>query len=226
MDFIPIAEETGMILPIGRWVLRESCRQLQEWHQQRPDLPQMIMTVNLSPKQFQSPVLVDEIEQVLREFDLTPAALKLEITEGVLMQDVAYTMGKLRRLKSARIQLAIDDFGTGHSSLAYLRRFPISVLKIDRSFVQGIARNDEDAAVVQSIITLGKALNLVITAEGIESFDQVEKLRELNCDLGQGFFFSKPLPGHAVEALLLGTDEVRWDAGLFDSSLRAVGRGR
>jgi diguanylate cyclase (GGDEF)-like protein/PAS domain S-box-containing protein len=200
LEFVPLAEETGLILPIGRWVLQEACRQLGEWQIRHPRRRQLMLSVNLSARQFQHPELVDEIGQILRETGFDPTNLKLEITESVIMQDGESCIDKLRQLKKSSIQLAIDDFGTGYSSLAYLRRFPIDILKIDRSFISGLGRDPENTAIVRSIIMLSKTLNLVVTAEGIESAAQLAELQALGCDLGQGFYFSRPLTSDDVEA--------------------------
>jgi diguanylate cyclase (GGDEF)-like protein len=203
-EFIPIAEETGLIVPIGEWVLQEACRQAREW-QDQAGACRRVMSVNLSGRQFQQPSLVDDVRHVLASAGLDPRALKLEITESVVMQDVAAASATLTALAALGVRIAIDDFGTGYSSLAYLKRFPIETLKIDRSFVSGIVQDPQDAAIVRSVIALAKTLNLTVTAEGIETPGQQARLEELGCDLGQGYLFGRPLPASAVLDSLPGS---------------------
>ncbi len=201
-DFIPLAEETGLIIPLGQWVLEEACRQVAAWHKQFPSEPPLTLSVNLSPRQFQKPFLVADIAAALHESGLPARCLKLEITEGVLMRDVEATIRTLWELKNLGLQIAIDDFGTGYSSLAYLKRLPLDVLKIDRSFVSGIGQNQEDTAIVRAIMALASALNLKVTGEGIETVEQAALLGEWGCDRGQGYLFSKPIDNQATSALL------------------------
>jgi diguanylate cyclase (GGDEF)-like protein len=203
-DFVGLSEETGLIVPLGRWVLHEACRQTRQWQLATPG-SNLAISVNLSARQLQQPGLVEEIAAVLRETRLDPGALRLEITETVVMHDAPTTLAKLEALKALGVQLAIDDFGTGYSSLGYLKRFPVDTLKIDRSFVKGIGQNVEDSAIVRAVITVAKSLGLSVTAEGIESADQLEHLRALGCDHGQGYYFAKPMPSDRVPALLLIT---------------------
>jgi EAL domain-containing protein (putative c-di-GMP-specific phosphodiesterase class I) len=203
-DFVGLSEETGLIVPLGRWVLHEACRQTRQWQLASPDT-KLAISVNLSARQLQQPGLVEEIAAVLRETRLDPAALRLEITETVVMHDAPTTLAKLEALKTLGVQLAIDDFGTGYSSLGYLKRFPVDTLKIDRSFVKGIGGDVEDSAIVRAVITVAKSLNLSVTAEGIETADQLAHLRALGCDHGQGYFFAKPMAGDRVPAMLLAT---------------------
>lgn len=192
-EFIAVAEETGLIVPIGRWVLFEACRQAKEWQTSyRRDLA-LIVSVNLSGKHLQQATLVDEVRDVLETTGLDPAHLVLEITETVAMAGAETTIEILTRLKSLGVQLAIDDFGTGFSSLAYLKRFPVDLLKIDKSFVNGVALRGHDTAIVEAIIALGHALGLQVIAEGVETPDQLEELRALGSELGQGYFFGRPL---------------------------------
>jgi diguanylate cyclase (GGDEF)-like protein len=200
--FIPIAEETGLIVPLGQWVLEQSCLQARRWHEQFPHQARMVMSVNLSARQFQHPGLVADIERAVRESRLDPALLKLEITESVLMLDVDATVGILRALKALGIQLAIDDFGTGYSSLSYLKRFPIDTLKIDRSFVSGLGEDAQDTAIVRSVVDLAKTLHLSVTGEGIETAAQQRQLTELGCDQGQGFLFARPAEAAALDRML------------------------
>jgi diguanylate cyclase (GGDEF)-like protein len=203
-DFVGLSEETGLIVPLGRWVLHEACRQTRQWQFAAP-ATKLAISVNLSARQLQQPGLVDEIGAVLRETRLDPGALRLEITETVVMHDAPITLAKLEALKALGVQLAIDDFGTGYSSLGYLKRFPVDTLKIDRSFVKGIGRDVEDSAIVRAVITVAKSLGLSVTAEGIETADQLDQLRTLGCDHGQGYFFAKPMTSDRVPAFLVAT---------------------
>ena len=203
-DFVGLSEETGLIVPLGRWVLHEACRQTRQWQLAAP-ATKLAISVNLSARQLQQPGLVDEIGAVLRETRLDPGALRLEITETVVMHDAPITLAKLEALKALGVQLAIDDFGTGYSSLGYLKRFPVDTLKIDRSFVKGIGRDVEDSAIVRAVITVAKSLGLSVTAEGIETADQLDQLRTLGCDHGQGYFFAKPMTSDRVPAFLVAT---------------------
>ena len=203
-DFVGLSEETGLIVPLGRWVLHEACRQTRQWQLAAPAM-KLASSVNLSARQLQQPGLVEEIDAVLRETRLDPSALRLEITETVVMHDAPTTLAKLEALKALGVQLAIDDFGTGYSSLGYLKRFPVDTLKIDRSFVKGIGRDVEDSAIVRAVITVAKSLGLSVTAEGIETADQLDQLRTLGCDHGQGYFFAKPMTSDRVPALLVAT---------------------
>ncbi|HYF90857.1 MAG TPA: EAL domain-containing protein [Symbiobacteriaceae bacterium] len=198
-QFIPLAEETGLILPIGQWVLEEACRQGRRWQEQYPHL---YVSVNLSARQFREPFLAEQVALILQETDMQPARLQLEITESILMQESATTQETLRQLKALGIQLALDDFGTGYSSLSYLKRFPIDVLKIDRSFVGGLGESPEDTALVRTVITLAKALNLTVTGEGVETAEQIAQLRAMECERGQGYFFAKPVTAPVIDDLL------------------------
>jgi len=201
-EFIPIAEETGLIIPLGLWVLEEACRQVVAWHEQFATKNLLTLSVNLSPRQFQQPSLVADVARVLHESGLPASCLKLEITEGVIMRDAEATIRTLWELKDLGLQLAIDDFGTGYSSLSYLKRLPLDVLKIDRSFVSGIGNNQEDTAIVHAIMALAKSLSLKVTGEGIETAEQAALLGEWGCDRGQGYLFSRPLDGQKAGALL------------------------
>jgi EAL domain-containing protein (putative c-di-GMP-specific phosphodiesterase class I) len=204
-QFIPIAEETGLIEPIGLWVLEEACRQARVWQRLLPPDRSLVMSVNLSGRQFQDPRLVDQIRRILRETGLEPQALKLEITESVLMQDAESTAARMRALTDIGVRFAIDDFGTGYSSLSYLRRFPVDTLKIDRSFVEGLGTDAQALAIVRSIVALAKALNLSVTGEGVETAAQHAQLRELGCDRGQGYLFARPLVAADLVGLLAQT---------------------
>jgi diguanylate cyclase (GGDEF)-like protein len=204
LEFIPLAEETGLIVPIGRWVLQEATRQAAEW-QNRSPLGRLRMSVNVSVRQFQHPDLVGDVAEALQRSGLDATLLTLEITESLFAQDIEETTRKIGLLKGQGIRLALDDFGTGYSSLSYLRRFPIDTLKIDKSFIDGVTTSAEGHAVVAAITQLGKTLHLEVVAEGLETAEQVETLRALGCPLGQGYHFSRPLvPGDAVKLLLTG----------------------
>jgi EAL domain-containing protein (putative c-di-GMP-specific phosphodiesterase class I) len=205
--FIDLAEETGDIVPMGRWILREACRQAREW-QVRLALPDLQVSVNLSARQFQEHDLVDSIRTILAETGLSPASLSLEITESGLMQRTAGTIGRLTELRGLGVHLAIDDFGTGYSSLSYLERFPVDVLKIDRSFITGVSGAGERRTIARAIIDLGRTLGLSVVAEGIETRDQAEWLVSLGCPMGQGYLFSRPMGVDATEAFL-ATDATR-----------------
>ena len=211
--FIPIAEETGLIVPLGQWVLEQACQQARTWQATSAANTSLVMSVNLSARQFQHPTLVADIERAIRQAGLDPRTLKLEITESVVMQNVERTLETLYALKALGIQLAIDDFGTGYSSLTYLKRFPIDTLKIDRSFVDGLGQDAQDTAIVRSVVALAKTLNLSVTGEGVETAEQQLQLEALGCDLGQGFIFARPAPPELVDALLLNgsAESVRLD---------------
>jgi diguanylate cyclase (GGDEF)-like protein/PAS domain S-box-containing protein len=200
-QFVPIAEETGLIGPMGRWILRQACTQLRQWQIQFPDWPPLTVNVNLSSKQF-SPHLSQQVEQILAETGLEAQYLKLEITESVLMSHAESAIATLTQLKQLGIQLAIDDFGTGYSSLSYLHRLPIDTLKVDRSFIQRVDSDGEQLAIVRTIITLAWNLGMEVVAEGVETRKQLAQLQSLRCEYAQGYLFSKPRDVIAVETLL------------------------
>jgi diguanylate cyclase (GGDEF)-like protein/PAS domain S-box-containing protein len=205
-EFIPVAEATGLIVPIGQWVLEQACRQVRQWQQANleldPGVQPLMVSVNLSARQFGHPKLMDDIIRTLRETELDPSSLKLEITESVAMGDLDVALSTLQQLKRLGIHLAIDDFGTGYSSLSYLKRFPIDTLKIDRVFIDGLGQDPEDTAIVRATIAFAKTLNLTVTAEGIETAEQLAELRMLGCDQGQGFYFARPMPAAELEVIL------------------------
>ncbi|MEA5510234.1 EAL domain-containing protein [Crocosphaera sp. UHCC 0190] len=204
-DFIPVAEETGLIVPLGEWILTEACEQIRYWHEKFPRTPALIMSVNLSGRQFAQPDLVKQIESILDESEIDGDRLKLEITESMMMNDVEAAIELLNRLKGLGLRLSIDDFGTGYSSLSYLHRFPVDTLKVDKSFVGRMEEGEESGkyiSIVQTIISLGHNLHLDVIAEGIETSTQLEILESLQCEYGQGYFFSKPLSQENAEALL------------------------
>ena len=200
-QFIPLTEETGMIIPIGRWVLRTACREAKRWHRLRGNAPP-IVSVNLSARQFRDPGLVKEVAGVLRETGLEPGNLTLEITESVLMDDAPSTAGTLQELKALGVRLAIDDFGTGYSSLSYLQRFPVDYLKIDRSFTDDLEQSVDDTVLVSGVVSLAQSLDLEVVAEGVETEKQVACLRDMGCKLAQGFYFFVPVSGEAASRLL------------------------
>ncbi len=201
--FVPLAEETGLITEIDRLVLKESCLQAARWRASFPDRP-LTMSVNLSARQLQRPDLVEVVVECLEEAGIDAADLTLELTEGTLMADTALSATVLRNLKDLGVQLAIDDFGTGHSSLAYLRHFPFDILKIDKSFIDGIAHGGQEGALAKAIVELGGSLQLVTVAEGVEASEQNDMLVALGCNRGQGFFFGQPGPPEMMDALLGG----------------------
>ena len=200
--FIPLAEETGLIVDLGRWVISEACSRLKSWLDSYPLATQLTMSVNVSIRQFAKPGLVEHIINMLRHNYLNPACLKIEITESVIMQETAHIVGELHRLREFGVKIAIDDFGTGYSSLSYLRSMPIDHLKIDRSFISGVQESQENDQIVQSIITLAKSLGLSVIAEGVETREQFEKLRALQCDKAQGFMFSRPVDENKAMELI------------------------
>ena len=198
--FIPIAEENGLIVPIGEWVLRHGCTQNQIW--QTAGLSPLRMAVNLSARQFEQQNLVELVTEVLEETGLEANYLELEVTESLVMDDVQQSIMILKQLHDRGIALALDDFGTGYSSLNYLKRFPIDTLKIDQSFVRHIASDPDDAAVIRAIIALGSSLRLNITAEGVETQEQLDYLMVHRCDEVQGYYFSRPVPADSLRTLL------------------------
>lgn len=202
LEFIPLAEESGAILRLGNWVLTQACRQAAAWHTRYPSGDGWSMSVNVSVKQLQDPAFAGEVAQALNESGLDPHWLILEITESAMMQDAAAMMKRLQELKALGVRLAIDDFGTGYSSLSYLREFPFDLLKIDKSFIDDIGSMENQKELTKAIIGLGKTLDLELVAEGIEHADQLSRLQSMDCELGQGFLFAKPMDVAAVEDLL------------------------
>jgi diguanylate cyclase (GGDEF)-like protein len=193
LEFIPIAEETGLIVPLGRWVLEESCRQVREWQTLFPDFRALTLSVNLSGKQLNDPKLIQEVKDILFDTGFDPTCLKLEITESVVMENAELSAVLLKQLRALGLQLSIDDFGTGYSSLSYLHRFPVTTLKVDRSFVSRMGQGDENLEIVRTIVTLARNLNMDVVAEGIETQEQRAQLHALSCQYGQGYLFAKPL---------------------------------
>lgn len=200
--FIPIAEETGMIVPIGAWVLEEACRQLCRWHREHRTDPVLSVSVNVSGRQLKRPEFPSEVRAVLDKTGLPADCLRLEITETALVDDPEAVTQVLTEIKTLGVGLQIDDFGTGYSSLSYVDRFPVDTVKIDRSFVCDLPHNLEHACIVQAVLTLAKTLGLAVTAEGVETAEQLEHLASVDCGLAQGYFFSRPLPADEAERLI------------------------
>jgi len=201
LKFIPVAEETGLIIQIGQWVLREACQQVRAWQEQFPSDPPLSISVNLSGKQFSQPDLIDCISQILKETGLDAGSLKMEITESAIIENIDAAAMMLKRIKALGVRLSLDDFGTGYSSLSYLHRFPIDTLKIDRSFVSRI-NLPKNAEIVKTILTLARNLGMDVVAEGVETREQVLQLTGLNCEYVQGYLLSKPIDGRAMRELI------------------------
>ncbi|WP_281887367.1 bifunctional diguanylate cyclase/phosphodiesterase [Paenibacillus sp. YYML68] len=199
-DFIPLAEETGLIVPIGEWVLRTACIQAQQWRE--AGCPDLTISVNLSVKQLQATNLIGSVYGILKETGLDPSALELEITESIAMHDVQRMIRKLHELKNLGIRISMDDFGTGYSSLHYLTKFPLHKLKIDQSFVRGISADSDNAVIVQTIVSMARHLNLDVLAEGVETSEDLSYLQGLSCTSAQGYYFSKPITAEQFELLL------------------------
>ena len=203
MQFIPLAEETGLIVPIGLWVLQTACAQLKEW-QNDALTRDLTLAVNVSAKQFRQPDFVAQVQRVLQESGAKPSHLKLELTESTVLENVEDTISKMRELKLLGVSFSMDDFGTGYSSLQYLKRLPLDQIKIDQSFVRDIATDPNDAAIVQTIIAMTEALGLNVIAEGVETEEQREFLDMHGCHAFQGYLFSKPMPIIQFEDMLRG----------------------
>ncbi len=201
-EFLHVAEDTGLIVTIGRWVLAEACRQMMDWRARFEECQDLSLAVNLSARQLNEPGIVADVKEVLERTRLPPSSLHLEITETVLLEQTQDVIARLTALHDLGIQVCLDDFGTGYSSLSYLQNLPIDTLKIDRSFVNRLERDGRSSKVVSTIFELGSSLSLSVVAEGIESNDQLDLLKGLNCELGQGFNFSKPLRASQVIYML------------------------
>ena len=229
LQFISLAEETGLIVPIGRWVLRTACLQTKAWREEK-GLPPMTVAVNLSARQFSDANLLPDIASILEETAMDPAFLELEITESMIMRNVDKTLQTMTALKNLGIRLAIDDFGTGYSSLAHLKQFPLDTLKIDRSFIRDLPGDQDDAAITKAIIALGKNLNMTLVAEGVETLEQAEFLRAHSCEQCQGYYFSKPLdPENFSELLRSSIAQTGWFAHSHETARKGFfvvsGRG-
>ncbi len=208
-EFIPVSEETGLIVPMTLWILRTSCLQMVEWQRRFPAEKKLVVSVNLSGKHFAQKDLVEQVQNILEETGLNPASLKLELTESAVMENAERVITMLKQLRDLGIKLSIDDFGTGYSSLSYLHRFPIDTLKVDRSFVSTMEDGSENGEIVRTVIALAKTLRLDVVAEGIETIHQLHQLRILGCEYGQGYLFSRPVPVEEAEKLL--EDKNRWE---------------
>jgi EAL domain-containing protein (putative c-di-GMP-specific phosphodiesterase class I) len=199
-DFIPLAEATGLILPMGEWALRAACEQAVAW--KKKGLPPILMAANISPRQFHQPGLAEQVKSILQETGMEPRFLEIEITESTIMTDMERAIRTMREINNLGVRLAIDDFGTGYSSLAALKLFPIQKLKVDQTFIRNLATDNNDAAIVASVITLAKAMNLEVIAEGIETEEQLAFLRKKKCLQGQGYLFSRPIPAEECATIL------------------------
>jgi EAL domain-containing protein (putative c-di-GMP-specific phosphodiesterase class I) len=199
-QFIPVADECGFIVPIGRWVLREACRQVRAWH--NAGLMPMRLAVNISAVELRNKDFVAGVRSILTETDLEPHYVELELTETGLLQDSKSTAVVLQALNDLGVGLALDDFGTGYSSLSYLKRFPIDTLKIDQSFVRDMTTDADDASIVSAVISMGRSLHMQVVAEGVETQEQLAFLREQSCHYGQGYYFSQPLVAQEITQLL------------------------
>jgi diguanylate cyclase (GGDEF)-like protein/PAS domain S-box-containing protein len=204
-EFISLAEQTGLIMPLGHWVLTEACRQARIFRERSRREAPLKMFVNLSTRQFRHPTLVEEVTSVLSETSLEPHELALEITESVMMEDETTAQTILGELKTLGVTLAMDDFGTGYSSLSFLKKFRVDILKLDRSMIQGVEKNHADSAIVSAVTSLAHALDLMVVAEGVETDEELERLRSLGCDIGQGYYWRRPCPAEeAMELLATG----------------------
>jgi EAL domain-containing protein (putative c-di-GMP-specific phosphodiesterase class I) len=223
--FIPLAEETGLIVPIGRWVLQQACAQATSWNRERADEPAVGVSVNLSVRQLHDVKLVDFVAEVLSATSLAANLLTLEITESVLMMDGEVGRSRLEALKKLGVKIAIDDFGTGYSSLSYLQRFPVDIIKIDRSFVTGLSEPGEtrSSALIRSVVDLASALCLTTIAEGIEDDSQLAALEALNCQAGQGYYFSRPVDAATISGLLHTADPGRTEIAHAQTAARTAG---
>jgi diguanylate cyclase (GGDEF)-like protein len=201
-EFIALTEETGLIVPLGAWVLREACRQWKVWEESGTPAPRI--AVNLSTRQLGQPDLVEVVADVLEETGMDPAQLSLEITESTVLEDTESALGTLEALKRQGVRISLDDFGTGYSSLALLKRLPVDELKVDRSFVMGLGRDPKDSPIVSTVVGLAEALGLAAIAEGVETAAQAEELRRIGCRLAQGFYFARPQPAERTTPLLGG----------------------
>ena len=218
--FIEVSEATGLIIPMTLQILESACRQIKAWNTEREQRTQLFASINLSGRHFTHPDVVEHIDHVLRQTGVNPRSIKLEITETAVMDNAERAATVLKRIKDLGVQLSIDDFGTGYSSLSYLQRFPIDTLKIDRSFVRSMEDGRQNGEIVKAILALAEAMNLSVVAEGIESVHQLHQLRILNCQYGQGYLFSHPLPVSEIEVLL--ENPTRWENLVSGSTFSIV----
>jgi EAL domain-containing protein (putative c-di-GMP-specific phosphodiesterase class I) len=200
MQFIPLAEETGFILPAGQWVLENACRQIKAW-EARPDTRNLQLAVNVSGRQFRQPNFVAQVNETIRQAGIDPRRLKLELTESIVLDNVEDTIAKMKALKQTGVSFSMDDFGTGYSSLAYLTQLPLDQLKIDQSFVRNIGTKTSDATIVQTIIGMAGNLGMEVIAEGVETREQRDFLERMGCSLYQGYLFGRPVPLEEFEQL-------------------------
>lgn len=207
MEFIALAEETGLIIPLGLWVLQEACRQMHRWHEVYPAQPLLMISVNISAKQLEQPDFADMVSQVLKESQLEPSTLRLEITESAVVESSLSMVASLDQLRSLGVQLYIDDFGTGYSSLGYLDSLPVDAIKIDRTFINNLGRARSSLGVIQAIIQMAHQLDIEVVAEGVETEDQHSELRRLDCEFMQGYFISEPLDQISVEKFILSRND-------------------
>ncbi len=224
VEFIPVAEETNFIVPLTLWILQKSCAQLVEWQTRSPLNKHLMMSVNLSGKHFEQPDIVEQIRSIIKNTGVNPACLKLEITESAIMENAENTIMMLKNLRSLGVRLSIDDFGTGYSSLSYLHRFPIDILKVDRSFVSTMEDGSENGEIVRTVIGLAKTLHLGVVAEGIETIHQLHQLRILGCEYGQGYLFSRPVPAEEAQSIL--DDKTRWQQIIPNNNPATVAQNR
>jgi diguanylate cyclase (GGDEF)-like protein/PAS domain S-box-containing protein len=222
-EFIPIAEESELIVHLGKWVLKEACRQMAEWHAKFAFDPPLTISVNVSPRQLNQGGIIEDVERILAETGLAPECLKLEVTEGSIMQDAETALATLRRLKSLGIGLEIDDFGTGYSSLSYLQRLPFDTVKVDRSFIKELGVSAESSEIVKTIMELARSLQMEVVAEGVETEDQFQQLAALGCKYVQGFYFSRPVSAPATQILMVERDRMqRSFAALQSAALQSA----
>jgi polar amino acid transport system substrate-binding protein len=205
MEFIPLAEETGLIVPIGNWVLREACQQLKKWEDAGFD--NLVMAVNISVRQFKDKELYNSVKDVIIETGINPKHLELEITESIALDDIEYSVATISKLKDIGVVFSLDDFGTGYCSMNYLKLLPVNNLKIDKSFLDTVLDSYSDQSIVKTIITLAQTLELVVIAEGVEKSEQELFLKNVKCDKAQGFLYSKPLPNENAEKLLYQSNQ-------------------
>jgi diguanylate cyclase (GGDEF)-like protein len=209
LDFIGLAEATGLIVPIGAWVIEEACREAARWREAFPDRPMLVVSVNVSARQF-GPALVEVVANAIAATGAHPNALCVELTESLLMEDVEGSVEILEQLAALGVELSIDDFGTGYSSLSYLKRFPLHELKVDKSFVDGLGTNANDTAIVAAVVAMAHALDLRVVAEGVETAEQLERLRILGCEQVQGYYFARPGPPEATDELVRAESNTSW----------------